>query len=266
MPQLSVNGIRLAYQQTGEGTPVLLIMGTSAGGRAWTAHQTPALNSAGYQTTTFDNRGIEPSSVPPGKYALADMIADTRGLIDALGIGPCHLVGTSLGAMIAQELAAGHPQLVRAAVLIATRARADKTRRALAMADRALADSGVRPPAVFSAATTAAQWFSPATLNDDDAVSLWLDAFELSSASAAPHGQYWADIVDDRRDVLRMITVPCRVIAFADDLLAPPHLGAEVADAIPDCDLVRIPRAGHLGFLERPDEVNAAIIEFLDKH
>lgn len=265
MPHISVNGIQLAYQQTGTGTPVLLVMGTSASGRAWTVHQTPALNGAGYQTTTFDNRGIPPSSVPAGKYSLAEMVDDTRGLIEALGIGPCSIVGTSLGAMIAQELAAARPDLVRCAVLIATRARADNVRRALALADRALAESGPRLPPAFSAATTVAQMFSPATLNDDDAVSLWLDAFEMSSGNP-PHGQYWADIVTDRRDVLRKITVPCRVVAFADDLIAPPHLGAEVAHAIPHCDLVEISKAGHLGFLERPDEVNTAIIEFLGQH
>jgi pimeloyl-ACP methyl ester carboxylesterase len=265
MPHVSVNGIRLAYRQTGEGRPVLLVMGTSAGGRAWTVHQTPALNRAGYQTTTFDNRGIPPSDVPAGRYSLADMVADTQGLIESLGIGPCRLVGTSLGAMIAQELAAGRPDLVESAVLIATRARADAVRRALALADRDVADGGTRPPARYTAATTVVQMFSPATLNDDAAASLWLDAFELSSDNP-PHGQYWADVITDQRDVLRRITVPCRVIAFTDDLIAPPHLGAEVADAIPDCDLVEIPRAGHLGFLERPDEVNAAIIEFLDKH
>jgi pimeloyl-ACP methyl ester carboxylesterase len=70
----------------------------------------------------------------------------------------------------------------------------------------------------------------------------------------------------DRREALRGVTVPCRVIAFADDVMSPPRLGAEVADAIPDCDLVEISRCGHLGHLERPAEVNAAIIEFLDKN
>jgi pimeloyl-ACP methyl ester carboxylesterase len=60
--------------------------------------------------------------------------------------------------------------------------------------------------------------------------------------------------------------VPCRVIAFEDDVVTPPYLCAEVADAIPDCDLIRIPRAGHLGHLERPDDVNSAMIEFLNHH
>jgi pimeloyl-ACP methyl ester carboxylesterase len=70
----------------------------------------------------------------------------------------------------------------------------------------------------------------------------------------------------DRRAALRTITAPCRVISFGDDLVTPPHLAAEVADAIPNCDRVEIAGCGHFGYLERPDEVNAAIIEFLDKN
>jgi pimeloyl-ACP methyl ester carboxylesterase len=62
------------------------------------------------------------------------------------------------------------------------------------------------------------------------------------------------------------VTAPCRVIAFADDLVAPPHLAVEVSDCIPECDYVEIQACGHLGYLERPGEVNAAIIEFLDKN
>ena len=65
---------------------------------------------------------------------------------------------------------------------------------------------------------------------------------------------------------LTQVTAPCRVIAFCDDLMCPPHLCAEFAEAIPECDYVEIASCGHLGYLERPDEVNSAIIEFLDKN
>src|ERR1700758_3596838 len=104
MPYVFTNGIRLAYERSGRGERGLLIMGSSAGGRAWTMHQTPALAQAGYQAITFDNRGIPPSDVPPGRYSLADMVADTKGLIEALDAAPCRLVGVSMGALIAQEL------------------------------------------------------------------------------------------------------------------------------------------------------------------
>lgn len=264
MPYVSANGIRLSYERSGEGDPVLFIMGSGAGGRVWTMYQTPAVVGAGYESVVFDNRGIAPSDVPPGRYSLQEMVADTLGLMEALELGPCHLVGTSLGASIAQEIAAVRPESVRSAVLLATRARADAFRRALSRAEKTLAESGVQVPSGYSAPNTVLQMFSPKTLNDDEALSLWLDVFELSGDNAST-GQAWADTDVDRRETLRRITVPCRVIAFTDDVICPPHLAAEVAEAIADCDYVEIGGAGHLGNLERPDEVNTAILEFLAK-
>ncbi|MCX4771943.1 alpha/beta hydrolase [Streptomyces sp. NBC_01260] len=267
MPFVNTNGIRLSYQRSGHGEPVMLIMGSSAAGRVWTMHQTPALNRAGYETVTFDNRGIAPSDAPDGDYSLDDMVADTRGLIEALDLGPCHIVGTSLGSMIAQELARGWPQLVRSAVLLASRARSDAIRRAQSAADRALRGSGIQLPPKYAAAKKAIEMLSPATLNDDSSVSTWLDIFELSDGGEPAAGQAAAiDHSKDHRAALRKISVPCRAIAFTDDLVCPPHLVTEVADAIPNCDLIEIADCGHLGYLERPDEVNTAIIEFLDKY
>lgn len=267
MPFVNTNGVRLSYQRSGSGTPVLLIMGSSASGRVWTMHQTPALNRAGYETVTFDNRGIAPSDAPAGDYRLADMVADTRGLIEELQLGPCHIVGTSLGSMIAQELALSAPELVRSAILIAPRARSDAFRRAQSAADRALRESGTLLPAGYDAVKTVTEMFSPATLNDDTAVTPLLELFELTGGGHSSAGQAAAvDDLGDRRESLRGITVPCRAVAFSHDLVCPPHLVAEVADAIPGCDLVEIADCGHLGYLERPDEVNAALIEFLDKY
>lgn len=267
MPFVSTNGIRLSYQRAGRGEPVLLIMGSGAAGHVWTMYQTPALQQAGYETIVFDNRGIGASDAPEGKYSLADMVADTRGLIEALQLGPCRIVGTSMGAMIAQELALDCPHLVRSAVLLATRARSDTTRRALQVAEQVLRESGIRLPPKYEAARTVLEMLSPATLDDDASVASWLEIFELTAGNdTTAEGQAWVSHTGDRREALRGITVPCRAIAFADDLICPPHLVAEVADAIPGCDLVEIPDSGHLGNLERPDAVNAAIIEFLDKY
>src|SRR5438445_9445780 len=97
MPYVSTNGIRLAYERSGRGERVLLIMGSGAGGNVWSMYQVPALNGAGYETVTFENRGVPPSDAPPGDYSLADMVADTVGLIEALDLAPCRLVGTSMG-------------------------------------------------------------------------------------------------------------------------------------------------------------------------
>jgi pimeloyl-ACP methyl ester carboxylesterase len=267
MPYVSVNGIRLAYQRTGRGKRVLLIMGQAAGGNVWSMYQVPALENAGYEVITFDNRGMPPSEVPPGDYSLADLVADTAGLIEALDAGPCRVVGTSLGGWIATELAVSRPELVSCCALMAVRARVDTARRAVSAGEEALARSGIQLPAVYEASVGVLQMFSPATLNADATISAWLDIYELSAARrAAASGQDAIDLSSDRRDALRAVPVPCRVIAFSDDLMCPPHLCAEVAEVIPDCDYVEIGSCGHLGYLERPDEVNSAIIEFLDKN
>ncbi|MFJ7280384.1 alpha/beta fold hydrolase [Kitasatospora sp. NPDC098663] len=266
MPFVHANGIRISYQSAGDGEPVLLIMGSGAPGRVWTMHQTPALVRAGYRAVTFDNRGIAPTGAPAGRYSLDDMVRDTKGLIETLELGPCRVVGTSLGAMIAQELALTSPELVRCAVLIGTRARVDAFRRAYLLADRARQAEGIVIPPAYQAAVSVLEMLSPATRDNDAEVAHWLDLFELAGDDGAAPGQAWADPDDDRRAALRNVSVPCRVIAFADDVITPPHLCAEVADSIPDCDLVRIPSCGHIGYLERPGEVNSAIIEFLDKN
>jgi len=267
MPYVSTNGIRLAYERTGRGECVLLIMGQAAGGNVWSMYQVPALQSVGYEVITFDNRGMPPSDVPPGDYSLADLVTDTAGLIEALDAGPCRLVGTSLGSWIATQLAISRPDLVSCCVLMAMRARGDAVRRALSAGERALVRAGVQLPAEYEASVEVLQMFSPATLNDDAAISGWLDIYEMSAARrAAASGQDAIDLTADRRDSLRAVPVPCRVISFSDDLMCPPHLGAEVAEAIPDCDYVEIGSCGHLGYLERPEEVNSAIIEFLDKN
>ncbi|WP_235193119.1 alpha/beta fold hydrolase [Streptomyces viridochromogenes] len=266
LPYVQSNGIQLSYEVSGSGANVLLIMGSGASARVWEMYQTPALNAAGYRTCAFDNRGIAPSEIPPGKYSLDDMVADTAGLIQALDLAPCHVVGVSLGALIAQELAVYQPQLVRSAVLAATKARSDRARRAQDAANRALRESGVELPRAYRAVKTAFDMLSPVTVDDDGAVAEWLDLFEYSGDGTATSGQGWIDTGRDRRTELARVTVPCRVITFTDDRISPPHLGAEVAEAIPDCDLVELGDCGHLGYLERPEPFNQAVIEFLDKH
>lgn len=267
MPFVSTNGIRLAYERAGQGECVLLIMGQAAGGNVWSMYQVPALTAAGYEVITFDNRGVPPSDVPPGGYSLADLVADTAGLIEALEAGPCRMVGTSLGALVAAELAISRPDLVTSCVLMAVRARADALRRALSVGERELQRSGVRKPPSYDASLSVLQMFSPATLNDDAAVSTWLDIYEMAAARrASAEGQDAIDLISDRRDAYRAVGVPCRVIAFSDDLMCPPHLCAEVAEAITGCDYVEIGSCGHVGYLERPDEVNSAITEFFAKN
>ncbi|POM24971.1 putative non-heme bromoperoxidase BpoC [Actinomadura rubteroloni] len=264
MPVVSINGVRVGYEVHGASGPVvLLVTGTGAPGRVWRTHQVPALLAAGYRAVTMDNRGIPPSDTG-GDFTLADMAADTAGLIEHLDAAPCRVVGFSLGAMIVQELLVARPDLAERAVLMATRGRSDPLAAAVTAAEIELCDSGVQIPARFNAVIRALQNLAPSTLADDDRVRDWLDILEMSAPDlTAIRGQLGVDLIPDRRPAYAGIGCPCLVLGFADDLVARPGLGREVAAAIPGARYEEIAGCGHYGYLERPDAVNAALLRFL---
>src|SRR5713226_8439741 len=121
MPIRLINGINLSFEDYGTGEAVLLIPGTGARGGVWKTYQVPALIEAGYRAITMDSRGVPPTDACAAGFTLDDMIADTVGLIEYLGIGPCRIVGLSLGGIITQEVLVARPDLVKQAVLMATR-------------------------------------------------------------------------------------------------------------------------------------------------
>ncbi|GAA2539983.1 alpha/beta fold hydrolase [Winogradskya consettensis] len=264
MPSISVGDVTLTYEESGRGAPVLLLAGTGASGRSWWLHQVPALVAAGHRVITPDNRGTGGSGPAGPGLTIADLVTDTANLITQLVGGPCHVVGTSMGAYITQELLLVRPELVNRAVLMASRARPDPVSTALAAADRALADSGIELPPEYDAVTRALQNLSPATLADPESAQDWLDILELSPAAPADHrAQLDVTLTTDRRSAYARITTPTLVLSFADDLIAPPAHGRDLAAAIPGAAFTTIPATGHYGYLEQPDEVNKAMLEFL---
>ncbi|MFE7575965.1 alpha/beta fold hydrolase [Streptomyces sp. NPDC057521] len=264
----TIGGTRLHYEDHApegreNGESVVLVMGSGGRGRAWHLHQVPALVEAGYRVITYNSRGVPPSDPGRAGFTIGDLTADLAGLIEHLSAAPCHLVGTSLGALVAQELLLARPDLVAAAVLMATRGRDDHLRAAAARAEIELLDSGITLPHRFQATRQAVQNLSPHTLNDELTVSDWLSVFE-QSLSPCPGLRYQLAIKPDpgRLAAYAAITTPCLVLAFADDLVTPPHLVAEVARAIPGAAHRLIHHAGHYGYLEQPEEVNRQILEF----
>lgn len=263
-----VNGVDIAYDDTGSGPLVVMVMGTGSPGRVWKAHQQPALVAAGYRVVTFDNRGIAPSSECAEGFSLADMVADTAGLIEHLDAGPAFVVGTSLGARITQELALARPDLVAAAVMIATYGRSTPVQQAISAGERALYDDKITLPPEYEAAITAHLNLSPHTLDDDRAARDWLDIIGFSPQRVTPGVRAQLELHNGEQDRLpayRGITRPCLVVAFADDRTLPPKLAREVADAIDGAEFAQIERAGHFGYLERPDEVNRLLIDYLGR-
>ena len=256
--------MNLAFDDRGNGDSVLFIAGRGGAGRTWHLHQVPEFQRAGYRCITFDNRGVGATENASG-FTTETMVADTAALIEKLDAAPVRIVAVSMGAFIAQELMLARPELVAAAVLMATRGRQDRSREFFRTAERELAESGIRLPANYDAKVRLLESFSPKTLNDDIKVSDWIEMFTMWPTKPTPgvHTQLGIGPAGNRLSAYRSITAPTLVIGFADDVVLPPHLGREVSDAIPNGRYLEIPDAGHLGFIERPQVVNAEALNFL---
>ncbi len=255
--------MNLAYDDRGDGEPVLFIAGQGGVGRTWEVHQAPAFRAAGYRVITFDNRGVGATANADG-FTTATMVADTAELIEKLDAAPVRIVAVSMGSYIAQELMLARPELVSQAALMATRGRHDRAREFFRTAEEDFVNAGLQLPPRYEAKLRLLENFSPKTLNDDEAIRDWIDTFTMWPTKSTPGllAQYGVAPERDRLRVYKVINTPVLVIGFADDLVMPPHLGAEVAKALPNGRYREIADTGHLGFLERPQAVNSAILDF----
>ena len=265
MPRIAIGDIELSYDRFGTGDPVLLVCGTGQASLTWQLYQVPALVGAGYEVVTFDNRGIPPSDCPPAPYSVKQMAEDAAAIIERLELAPCRVAGLSLGALITQELALAHPDLVRAAVMMGTVGRSDAFRAAMVHSWVERAEADVPQPKLAEVVDAAFLLYSPFMLNDDERMRNYLDF-----AMAAPRwenpgrlGQFTADRdYGGRLEDLAGIRVPSMVMGFELDVLTPAPLCREVAEAIPGSRYVEIPACGHAGPFEKPDEVDRHLLEF----
>ena len=166
--------VNLAYDDRGDGEPVLFIAGQGGVGRTWEVHQAPAFRAAGYRVITFDNRGVGATANADG-FTTATMVADTAELIEKLEAAPVRIVATSMGSYIAQELMLARPELVSQAALMATRGRHDRAREFFRTAEEDFVNAGVQLPPSYEAKQRLLENFSPKTLNDDEAIRDWIE-------------------------------------------------------------------------------------------
>jgi 3-oxoadipate enol-lactonase len=252
MPSVDASGTELHYLRAGEGEPMLLIQGMSATHLAWGRSFLDEIEH-GFDAIVFDNRGMGLSGQAELPFATADLAADTIGLMDALDLETTHVVGISMGGMIAQELALAHPERIRTLTIGASycggpngtlMASAD-----LQMLGEAYA-SGERER-VFRA-----MWeinLSPGFREDDSRFAAFT---EMGSALPAPQPvvlqQMRACAAHDTHARLSEISLPTLVIHGDVDRLLGYENGREIAAVIPGARLETLEGVGHMFWWEQP--------------
>jgi pimeloyl-ACP methyl ester carboxylesterase len=272
MPRANANGIEVEYELDGdpEGRPMLLVNGLGGQLVGWSPELLEALAARGFHLIRFDNRdaglstwfddagvppmpGADPAAAPPvptpPAYGLADMADDTAALLEALGIEAAHVLGVSLGGMIAQELTIRHPQRVLSlcSVMSTTGAAglAPPTPEALAVLMRPpVAD---REGRIAQAVDTNRVISSPAYPFDDQReLEKCTRAHDRAYHPAGVVRQLHAIVTaGDRTEALGAVTAPTLVVHGADDPLIRVEGGEATAAAVPGSTLLVLPGMGH---------------------
>lgn len=258
-------GLRIAYELRGtmhrQRPWLVLIQGMGLDRSGWG----PVLRTLGrrFRLVLIDNRGTGRSERPSGSFTVADMADDAVAVLDAAGIARAHVLGASLGGMVAQELAVAHPERVDGLVLAGTTPgwpfgypMPSPSVRLIAATHGMTAEAALRPHTENS--------LSPGTVQDrpelvDRLVELQRsrlpDAQALSAQAAA--GAWYAG----RRQA--RIGARTLIMHGGADTVVDPRNARLLADRIPDTRLVTFPGLGHLLFWEDPDGFAGAVASFL---
>ncbi len=274
MPHVRANGIDIAYESSGrDGDPtILLIKGLNTPLTGWPDSLCSGLAARGFRVIRFDNRDVELTTHLPelgapdlaammakvragasvvAPYALDDMASDAAGLLAALGIESAHIVGSSMGGMIAQLVALNHPEATRSLVSIMSssgRRGLPPARPAAMQALMTLPKSSSRDDRLATAIAAVKAIGSPGfpATNEELIRSLGrsIDRTPFDPPAAA---RQMAAIVaaPPRHDRLKTLTIPALVIHGADDPVIPAAHGEDAAQSIPGAELLIIPGAGH---------------------
>lgn len=266
MPYADSGGTRLYYELEGQGTPLVLIMGLGGTLRAWGLQWPDFVRR--HQVLALDNRGVGRSDKPVGGYTVARFADDVATVMDHAGIESAHILGISLGGLIAQELYHARPQRVRSLMLCAT-------------------GVGVNDPAGIPAEQEIIEIMSM------DRTSTPMRDFMEQHVRAFYHPDYLArvpDLVDHLLAFQEMepqpshsytgqlraalthtynsprlpaIRVPTLVVHGEHDRIWPVANAEYLAANIPNARLEIVPEAGHMLPLEKPQAFNRRILAFL---
>ncbi|MCA1848153.1 MAG: alpha/beta hydrolase [Actinobacteria bacterium] len=257
MPLTITRNTSIDYDVHGEGPPLVLIGGLGFGRWGW-FKQIPAL-SRHFRTISFDARGERDL-----EGGVADLVADVVALLDHLNVRKAHVLGTSLGGFVAQELALERPDLVDRLVLVCTSygREGPESMSPWALADMIGWPSLTAEKAVrrgLEAATSDA--YRAERPEEFEQIVRWRLADSPSLSTYYEQMRAGARF-DVSRDV-GSITSPTLVIHGSEDRYVPVANAVALAEAIPDARLRVLDGAGHLVFIERFADVNREVVTFL---
>ncbi len=253
MSLVRVGDIELDYERSGSGPPLLLIMGMSGTSLHWGEPFLEPLREH-FETIVYDHRGVGSSARLEGQLSIAQMADDAAGLLEALEIDSAHVLGISMGGMVAQELALAHPERVRTLALGCTYCGGEGSAliapevgqrlfQAMSSGDRALA-----------LRTTWEINVSPEVADDEDAFAAFLAIAEQRAVALnVIMAQAQSIAVHDTQARLPALSMPTLVIHGTHDQMLPVANGRQIASLIPDSRLEILDGVGHLFFWERPE-------------
>ena len=260
MPTIAVNNIRLRYETWGDGPPLVMLHGLGSCADDW-VFQLPDLGRH-FRCLPLDLRGHGLSDKPPGPYSMALFAADVAALLTALQIGPAHVLGLSLGGMVAQQLALVQPDLVRSLVLINTMPGPwPPTRDMLGAGWRRLSALAARSGDMSVTAAQVARNLFP----QEDQRMLYNHTVRRMAANdprAYRHSlraimRFWPG------RALRRVACPALILAGTLDTVAPMVYKERLRRLLPQARFVTIANSRHASNLDQPDVVNQAILDFL---
>jgi 3-oxoadipate enol-lactonase len=264
MPTATVNGTEIYYESHGEGEPLLCVMGLAADTMSW-ALQVPAWSER-FRTIIFDNRDVGQSAYVTEDYVTADMAADAIGLADELGLDSFHLLGVSMGGTIAQEIALTAPDRVRTLTLVVTFGGAGRWGVEKGRLWKKDAAGKSREDMIDELLLLC---LSEQTF-ENEGMCTFLKQMMLSNPHPQqPEGfarQLAASSAHEVRDRLGELTMPTHVIGAEEDVLVPVWKSKELARLIPGAKLTVIEGAAHGVNLERAEDFNRLVLEFLAEH
>ena len=260
-------GITIEYEVHGEGDPLLLVMGLGGQLVAWPSSFIAGLVDRGFKVVTFDNRDIGLSTkvdaAPPTKlqsalfsisrrfaksaYLLSDMAKDAVGLLDALSIERAHVVGMSMGGMIAQTMAIEHPSRVRSLTsIMSTTGNPRVGRLKTSVVVRALKLTGGNKETFADRQASLFKLFSGSLYDELEIREVAKLSLERNFTPDGTARQMAAIMASpDRTPQLKKLNVPTLVVHGLEDGLVQPSGGYATTKAIPGARLLAFPDMGH---------------------